>query len=295
MVAVGGEQMTLVPERRITLGGVPVDVRSFDEAVEIIASRALAGLATPLAVASINLDHIHHFGTGSTWGTRLSAKLDRNRTSRPSVEWLNLVDGAPVAARARRVVGRAVQRLAGSDLIGSLLDRAELTGASVGFLGGSPETQSRLREDLTRERQVLRISGFWAPTREELSDPDACTRLSDEIAATKTNILIVGLGKPRQELWIAEYGPATEAQVLLAFGAVVDFLAGRVRRAPRWVARAGLEWAWRLVLEPRRLSRRYLVEGPAAMVTLLRRSSTAPGKAAAGRHRRSSNTFPPEG
>jgi exopolysaccharide biosynthesis WecB/TagA/CpsF family protein len=292
MVPVGGEQMTLAPERRITLGGVPVDVRSFDEAVEIIASRALARLATPLAVASINLDHIHHFGAGSTWGTRLSAKLDRNPADRPAVEWLNLVDGAPVAARARRVIGRAVPRLAGSDLIGSLLDRAELTGASVGFLGGSPETQSRLREDLRRERPSLRISGFWAPAREELSDPDACTRLSEEIAAAKTNILIVGLGKPRQELWIAEYGPATEAQVLLAFGAVVDFLAGRVRRAPRWVARAGLEWAWRLALEPRRLGRRYLLEGPAAMVTLLRRSTAAPGKAAA--HRRS-NSFPPEG
>jgi exopolysaccharide biosynthesis WecB/TagA/CpsF family protein len=260
--------MTLVPERRITLGGVPVDVRGFDEAVDLIASRPSAHMATPLAVASINLDHIHHFGTGSKWGTRLSA-TPPSPAAHPTVEWLNLIDGAPIAVRARQIVGENCPRLAGSDLITPLLDRAEQTGASVGFLGGSLETQSQLREYLRTARPSLRISGFWSPAREELSDPDACGRLSEEISDAKTDILIVGLGKPRQELWIAEYGAATHAQVLLAFGAVVDFLAGRVRRAPRWVSDAGLEWAWRLALEPRRLARRYLVEGPSALMRIM--------------------------
>jgi exopolysaccharide biosynthesis WecB/TagA/CpsF family protein len=260
--------MTLVPERRITLGGVPVDVRGFDEAVDLIASRPLAQETTPLAVASINLDHIHHFGTGSKWGTRLSASAPQ-RAAHPTVEWLNLIDGAPIAVRARQIVGEDCPRLAGSDLITPLLDRAQQTGASVGFLGGSLETQALLRNYLRLARPTLRISGFWSPAREELSDPDACGRLSEEISDAKTDILIVGLGKPRQELWIAEYGPATHAQVLLAFGAVVDFLAGRVRRAPRWISEAGLEWAWRLVLEPRRLARRYLVEGPSALVRIM--------------------------
>ena len=261
--------MTLVPERRILLGGVPVDVRSFDEAVEVIGSRPLTPAATPLAVASINLDHIHHFGTGSRWGTRLREE-PQQAAPHATVEWLNLIDGAPIAARARQLSGESCPRLAGSDLIGPLLDRAQQTGASVGFLGGSPETQTLLRDYLGLARPSLRISGFWCPAREELSDPDACGRLSEEIAAAKTDILVVGLGKPRQELWISEYGPATHAQVLLAFGAVVDFLAGRVRRAPNWVARAGLEWAWRLALEPRRLARRYLIEGPSALLQILR-------------------------
>ena len=260
--------MTLVPERRITLGGVPVDVRGFDEAVDLIASRQLAHESAPLAVASINLDHIHHFGTGSKWGTRLSATPPQP-TAHPTVEWLNLIDGAPIAVRARQIVGEDCPRLAGSDLITPLLDRAEQTGASVGFLGGSLETQALLRDYLRLARPSLRISGFWSPAREELSDPDACAHLSEEISDAKTDILIVGLGKPRQELWIAEYGPATHAQVLLAFGAVVDFLAGRVRRAPRWVSEAGLEWAWRLILEPRRLARRYLVEGPSALLRIM--------------------------
>lgn len=260
--------MTLVPERRITLGGVPVDVRGFDEAVDLIASRPLAHESIPLAVASINLDHIHHFGTGSKWGTRLSSQ-PQQAAAHQTVEWLNLIDGAPIAVRARQIVGEDCPRLAGSDLISPLLDRAEQAGASVGFLGGSLETQAQLRDYLRVARPTLQISGFWSPARNELSDPDACGRISQEISDAKTDILIVGLGKPRQELWIAEYGPATHAQVLLAFGAVVDFLAGRVRRAPRWVSGAGLEWAWRLILEPRRLARRYLVEGPSALLRIM--------------------------
>jgi exopolysaccharide biosynthesis WecB/TagA/CpsF family protein len=272
VVIFGSEQMTLVPERRITLGGVQVDVLGFDEAVDLIAARPLAGAAAPLAVASINLDHIHHFGTGSEWGSRMSTQAQQ-RTSGPAVEWLHLIDGAPIAARAGHLVGVPCPRLAGSDLIEPLLDRAAETGASVGFLGGSAETQGLLRDDLARKRPSLRISGFWCPDRQELSDPDACRRVSNEIAAAETDILIVGLGKPRQELWIAEYGPATQAQVMLAFGAVVDFLAGQVRRAPRWMARAGLEWAWRLALEPRRLARRYLVEGPNALMRIMASNS----------------------
>ncbi len=95
------------------------------------------------------------------------------------------------------------------------------------------------------------------------------------------NVLVVCLGKPRQEHWIEQYGPLTGAQVLLAFGAVVDFLSGRIRRAPRWVADHGFEWAWRLGLEPRRLARRYLVRGPVEYLALRRTPTTLPGDAPA--------------
>lgn len=111
----------------------------------------------------------------------------------------------------------------------------------------------------------------------------ASCKLADEIRQAAPDVLVVGLGKPRQELWIAEYGHLTGAKVLLAFGAVVDFLAGHVRRAPLWASSHGLEWAWRLMLEPRRLARRYLVEGPEAYVKLRTASSrdTAAGGAVA--------------
>ncbi|CQD09129.1 teichoic acid biosynthesis protein [Mycolicibacterium conceptionense] len=81
-------------------------------------------------------------------------------------------------------------------------------------------------------------------------------------------VLIVGLGKPRQELWIDRHGAATGAAVLAAFGAAADFLAGVVNRAPERYRRHGMEWMYRLNQEPRRLARRYLVQGPPAFAQL---------------------------
>ncbi len=252
---------------RIVLGGAMVDLMEFDPAVEHIIGRAQTPAGPPLAVASANLDHIKHFGTNGPW-TRVLA--DSSDTSRPEtglrgqLAWLNLLDGAPLVTQARRLTGRKWPRLAGSDLIAPLLDEAAKRQLRVGFLGGSPETHDLLKREMGEDRPELVVAGWWSPPRAALSDPIASTAIANEIARARVDILIVGLGKPRQELWIAEYGALTGAGVLLAFGAVVDFLAGRVVRAPHWVSTHGLEWAWRLALEPRRLSRRYLIDGPPA-------------------------------
>ncbi len=262
------------PDRpSVELAGVPVDLADAGDAVRIVSSRMRSG--EPLAVVSINLDHVHHFGSGGRW----NGSLDRP-DSETSPEWLNLIDGAPVAAQAARITGRSWPRLAGSDLIGPLLDEAEANGASVGFVGGSEATHDLLRERLGAERPALRISGYWAPSREELGDPIASRAVADQIRAARTDVLVVGLGKPRQEIWIAEYGSRSGASVFLAFGAVLDFLAGRVARAPRWVAKSGFEWAWRLLLEPRRLARRYLLDGPGAYRALRRHSAEVPANRA---------------
>lgn len=253
---------------RISLGGVPVDLRQFNDAVGYIASRATARSGVLLAVASVNLDHIHHFGAGSRWSGTLE-RAGSGVDPRP-MEWLNLVDGAPLASQARRLTGQSWPRLAGSDLIGPIIARAERDGTRIGFFGGTASTHEQLHTQLAREHPALQISGFWAPSREDLGDPERSTELAGEVAAAGTDLLVVALGKPRQELWIARHGAETGAQVLLAFGAVVDFLAGRVSRAPDWVAQHGLEWTWRLALEPRRLASRYLVEDPPAYLAVRR-------------------------
>ena len=82
-----------------------------------------------------------------------------------------------------------------------------------------------------------------------MTDPAASERIAAEIRDADVNILVVALSKPLQEEWITRFGPATGATVLLGFGAAIDFLAHRMRRAPEWVAEAGAEWAWRLMLE----------------------------------------------
>jgi len=249
---------------RATLGGTAVDLMSFDDAVGAIIARATDRDASPLGVISANLDHVQHFGRGGRW----AGSLDYG----PEMDWLTLVDGAPLRAEARRLTGRTWPRLAGSDLIGPLLDGAVRKGLRVGFLGGSPETQRQLRDKIAAERPELVVAGWWSPDRETLSSPVASGELADEVARAGLDMLVVGMGKPRQELWIARYGARTGARVLLAFGAVVDFLAGRITRAPSWVSRIGFEWAWRLMLEPARLANRYLVDGPEAYLRLRRAS-----------------------
>ncbi|MFJ4169519.1 WecB/TagA/CpsF family glycosyltransferase [Paenarthrobacter sp. NPDC089714] len=249
--------------KELCLGGSSVRLMEFPEAVRFIMDRATHLGTPPLGVCSANLDHIRHFGTGSRWAGTMAG---------PAVEWLTLIDGAPLAVEAERLTGKPWPRLAGSDLVGPLLDEAERRGLRVGFLGGSGQAQQLIRQRFAADRPGLAIAGWWAPDRSEISDPEASRRLAGEIAASDADLLVVGLGKPRQELWITEYGHLTGAKVLLAFGAVVDFLAGRITRAPAWVAGHGFEWAWRLMLEPRRLAHRYLVDGPEAYLHLRRDS-----------------------
>ncbi|MDQ4504347.1 WecB/TagA/CpsF family glycosyltransferase [Sinomonas sp. ASV322] len=250
----------------VTLGGTDVTLLAAEDAVDAVLGGCRERTA-PLAVVSANLDHVYHFGAGGRW--------ERSLRMADGVEWLTLLDGAPLAVQAQRVTGRPWPRLAGSDLIGPILDRAEADGLSIGFLGGSPDAQVLLRGRLAERRPQLRVAGFWSPSRGELEDPAMSAVVAGSIAAASTDVLVVGLGKPRQELWIAEHGRRTGARVLLAFGAVVDFLAERIQRAPAWVSGHGLEWAWRLALEPARLSERYLVQGPEAYVRLRRYSASS--------------------
>ena len=258
----------------VTLGGVRVDLMSRENALAAIMERAAGDAAVPLGVLSANLDHVNHFGTGSRWEGTLGI---------PPLEWLTLLDGAPLVAKAAELTGQRWPRLAGSDLIGQILDDAAAQGRSIGFLGGSPEAQQKVAARLETERPSLRVAGWWAPPRQVLSDAAAVTELCADIRAAGVDILVVCLGKPRQELWIGEYGQLTGAKVLLAFGAVIDFLAGHVRRAPVQVSNMGLEWAWRLAMEPRRLAKRYVVDGPEAYLKLRRHSADGEPGATADR------------
>ena len=248
----------------VMLAGARVDLLDLQDAVDAIAAAAAdRGATAPLGVVSANLDHLHHFGRGSRWHSAFTAAESRGRA-----RWLTLLDGAPLVTQASSRTGRAWPRLAGSDLIEPLLDRAEADGRSVGFLGGAPETHTAVRERLARTHPSLRLAGCWAPTRAQIEDVSSSRDLAAEVRESGTDLLFVGLGKPRQELWIAEHGPETGAGVLLAFGAACDFLVGTVRRAPAVMQRSHAEWLFRLAQEPRRLARRYLVQGPVSYAGL---------------------------
>jgi N-acetylglucosaminyldiphosphoundecaprenol N-acetyl-beta-D-mannosaminyltransferase len=92
----------------------------------------------------------------------------------------------------------------------------------------------------------------------------------ERIRAAKADLVLVALGAPKQELWIAEATPELRPAVLLGIGAAIDFIAGTAKRAPSWMSRSGLEWLYRLVQEPRRMWRRYLLRDPEFLVIVLR-------------------------
>jgi exopolysaccharide biosynthesis WecB/TagA/CpsF family protein len=247
--------------------GVRVHLVQGFRARTIIAGAADHCLERPLAVASINLDHLHHFGASRP--DRICLSGDDS-----PVDWLNLIDGTPIAHHAERVTGSHYPKLSGSDLVVRVLEDCSLRDRSVGVLGGSPEVTAALRARFAGDWPGIRFAGHWTPPRSALDSAANGGEIASEIAEHDVDILLVCLGKPRQEAWIDEFGATTGAGALLAFGAVVDFLAGRVSRAPEWVSRSGMEWAWRLAHEPRRLAHRYLIDGPPAYVAL-RRSSAA--------------------
>jgi UDP-N-acetyl-D-mannosaminuronic acid transferase (WecB/TagA/CpsF family) len=154
---------------KVILGGTPVDLMEPEPALERIIARATDGAGLPpLGVASVNLDHLHHFGTGGRWAGTLHAD------PASGVDWLYLLDGAPLVSQSQRITGHRWPRLAGSDLASPLLARAGQLGLRVGFLGGSEANQRLLSQKIANEHPDLQLSGMWSPSREELdSVPDS--------------------------------------------------------------------------------------------------------------------------
>ncbi|ULE35860.1 WecB/TagA/CpsF family glycosyltransferase [Mycobacterium sp. IDR2000157661] len=248
----------------MAIGGNVIERRSVDDVVEVVEARMRTRSGRSLAVGSVNLDHLHHFGDESA--------LNRQ----PGPEWLLLADGMPIAWRGQLLTAAPWPRVTGADLLPRVLELAQRSGYRVGFLGGTADTHLRLTELLRQRFPDLVVSGTWAP------EADQVAQVSPHIAAAirlaRTDILVVCLGKPRQERWVVEHGTATGAHLFLPFGAAADFLAGTKRRAPQWMQRAGLEWLYRLSREPRRLARRYLIQGPAALIMAMRAHAVyAPG------------------
>ena len=168
---------------------------------------------------------------------------------------LNLPDGAPVAWLAGRLGRSRVARVTGSDLFAALCE----AGRHRHFvLGTTPETLGRLVEAVQRDFPDTEICGVHSPPFRQLSELESI-ELAARVNAACPDIVWVGLGAPRQELWMRANRDRLRAPALIGVGAVFDYASGTKPRAPQWLQGAGLEWAHRLVTEPRRLWRRYLV------------------------------------
>ena len=169
-----------------------------------------------------------------------------------------LNDGAGLAI-AGRIFGKPFpENLNGSDFNPAILEEAAARGWPVYFLGARPGVADEAAQRLSRRIPGLTVVG----TRDgyfEDSESDAVARA---IAATGAGVLMVAMGNPLQELWLNRHLEATGVRLGVGVGAFLDFSAGAVPRAPAWMNRLGLEWAYRLLQEPRRMWRRYVVGNP---------------------------------
>ena len=174
-------------------------------------------------------------------------------------------DGMPLVWLSRLKGHRRVSRVYGPDLMLRLCERSIERGYRHFLYGGRPGVAERLADRLERRWPRLRIVGKRAPDflpgsfqyRPLSSGEDAA--LVEEINASGADIVWVGLGSPMQERWMADHVGHLRASALIGVGAAFDFHAGIKRQAPRWMQRSGLEWSFRLMMEPRRLWRRYLI------------------------------------
>jgi N-acetylglucosaminyldiphosphoundecaprenol N-acetyl-beta-D-mannosaminyltransferase len=236
------------------LGHVPVDRVTFDEALDAIGAMVGSGgvVFTP------NVDHVVLADTDAGF-CRAYETVDLSVADGMFVVWASHVLGTPVP-----------EKISGSDLVPRLLDRAEKSGWRVFLLGGGAGVAVQAADRLRATHPELVIAGTAAP-RIDMGDPKATREdIIQEVRRARADIVLVGLGAPKQELWIHEAAHALRPAVLLGVGASLDFLAGTARRAPRWISAMGLEWAYRLVREPLRLWRRYLVRDPRFLLILVR-------------------------
>lgn len=169
-------------------------------------------------------------------------------------------DGMPLAWALRLLGMRGAPRVYGPDLMLAVCARAEAEGISVGLYGGTPAALAGLDAALRSRFPALRILYRASPPFRVLT-PRERAQARWAIAASGARILFVGVGCPRQERWMAEERGSIPA-VMVGVGAAFDFISGQKRQAPRLLGRLGLEWAFRLATEPRRLGRRYLVHNP---------------------------------
>jgi N-acetylglucosaminyldiphosphoundecaprenol N-acetyl-beta-D-mannosaminyltransferase len=174
-------------------------------------------------------------------------------------------DGMPLVWIGKRR-GLAVERTCGPDLMEMLICDPAYHPLGHYFYGGKPDIAKALADKFTAIAPRLRVCGTETPPFTELSEVELAG-LAERIAESRADVVWIGLSTPKQEYLMQRLAPRVAA-TLIGVGAAFDFHAGTVRRAPRWMQRSGLEWAFRLGNEPRRLWRRYLIMAPRFLIAL---------------------------
>lgn len=234
---------------RLELFGVDIDPLQMDEAVAQIFAWVADNDARCQFVVTPNVDHI--------------VLLQNSESLRAAYHDAGMVlaDGAPVlwSSRWLRPAGRVIpERVAGSDLVPALFAAARSERPLRTFLlGAAPGVAERAAAKIEQRWPAVDVVGVYSPPLGFEHNDAQNELIFEKIAAARPDVLVVGFGAPKQELWVHRHRQQLATKVALCVGATIDFLAEHRKRAPVWMQVAGLEWLYRVGTEPRRLAARY--------------------------------------
>ena len=234
------------PSGRVEIGGVAIDALSERQVVDHIIQRSARGAGG--LVVTPNVDHLRQLAVGGDLATAY-----RQAT-------LTIADGQPLVWASRLQGQPLPERVAGSSLLWSLAAAAAQEDLSVALLGGTDGSAEATATELRSRSPGLEVALVDAPRVSRVPADEEVEAIGRRIAEADPSITFLAFGAPKQELLGAALRERFPDVWFLGVGASFEMAAGTVRRAPSLVQRAGLEWVWRLGMEPRRLARRYLLE-----------------------------------
>jgi len=254
-------QTDLATVRSARVAGLDFDVLSEEQVVAHIVAESNDGQGGWVATPNIEI----------------CRQVRRDPAARALINEASLVvpDGMPLLWAARLLGDRLPERVTGSSLIYTLSAAAAANGRTIYLLGGAPGVPQRAADELTRRYPGLRVVGADSPPMGFDREPGEIAALRARLSAANPDIVYVGLGFPKQERVISALLPGMPGCWFVGCGAAIPFAAGALRRAPRWMQRIGMEWAHRLMSEPRRLFRRYVVDDLPFAIRLITASAIA--------------------
>lgn len=234
--------------RLLIILGVPIDDLTMAEALDRLESFIHTGRQTGKChqVATINADFV------------VKALADPELRHLLQEADMATADGMPLVWGARQLGVPLRERVAGADLVPALAARAAEKGYSLYLFGAGPGVAEKAAQVLQEQYPSLKIAGVAAPPYGSVLDMDRS--YIEAIKAARPDVLLVAFGNPKQEKWIGMYGREVGIPVMIGVGGTLDLIAGKLKRAPEWMQRTGLEWLYRLGQEPGRLWRRYVVD-----------------------------------
>jgi N-acetylglucosaminyldiphosphoundecaprenol N-acetyl-beta-D-mannosaminyltransferase len=233
---------------RAKILGVEIDAVTMDEA--IAAFHRFIANRRPALVFNVNVDIL------------MKLKKDPELLAIFEAADLVLVDGTPMMWAARFLGSPLPGRVSGSDFVPALCQAAARDGHRLFLLGAVPGVADAAKRWLEQRNPGLRIVGTYSPPFGFERDACECARIVSLVKEAEPDVLFAAFGVPKDQKWLYRFRKELNVPVCMGVGSTLDYLAGRLKRAPIWMQRAGLEWSYRLMQEPRRLWRRYLLEDP---------------------------------